>query len=218
MCRVDNWITDSIVPQDDAQKATLANNASTGLPTIDVSPNDGKMLYLLAKMNKAKRILEVGTLGGYSALWFAKAVPEDGKIVTLELDPESAAVAAANIQNAGFEKKVEIKVGPAVKTLEEMSKTGTVEPFDMVFIDADKGNNPTYFKRALEFSHVGSIIVVDNVVRRGRVVDPENDDTEVAGIRKLFEILKTEKRVECTALQTVGSKGWDGFALAVVIE
>lgn len=175
------------------------------------------MLYLLAKMNHAKRILEVGTLGGYSSIWFAKAVPSDGKVITLELEFEHAEVARSNIANAGFDSVVEVKVGPALETLENMSKAGSVEPFDMVFIDADKDNNSGYLKWALEFSHVGTLIVIDNVVRRGRPVDMENLEPAVVGVRDVFEMLKKETRLECTAIQTVGSKGWDGFAMALVV-
>ncbi|RDL37117.1 S-adenosyl-L-methionine-dependent methyltransferase [Venustampulla echinocandica] len=214
---VDNWICDSLVPQDAGLESTLKTHGGSVLDPINVHPNQGKLLYLLAKMNNAKRILEVGTLGGYSAIWLAKALPSGGKVITLELDPKSAAVAESNIKNAGFEDKVEVRVGPALETLEKMSKGGE-EKFDLVFIDADKENNPGYFKRALEFSRAGTLIVVDNVVRRGRVVDAGSEDPNVLGIRKLFEMFKNEKRVETTAIQTVGGKGWDGLAFALVVE
>jgi predicted O-methyltransferase YrrM len=149
----------------------------------------------------------------------AKAIPEDGKIITCELDPESAKVARENIKNAGFENKIEVKVGAAKDTLTEMSEAGKVEPFDMVFIDADKENNWTYYKWALDHaSHVGTVMVVDNVIRRGRLVDFDNEDPAIVGTRKLFEELKKEKRVECTALQTVGAKGWDGLMISIVVE
>lgn len=214
---VDDWICSSLLPPDKGLESALQANHAADLDEIDVAPNQGKLLYLLAKMNHCKRILEVGTLGGYSSIWFAKAVPADGKVITLELEPEHATVARSNIANAGFESIVEVKVGPALETLERMGKEGGVEPFDLVFIDADKENNPGYVKWALEFSHVGTVIVVDNVARRGRVVDWENKDPALQGVRDVFELMKNEKKLECTAVQTVGSKGWDGFSVALVV-
>lgn len=214
---VEDWVCSSLLPPDAGLESTLKANEAANLDAIDVSPNEGKMLYLLAKMNHAKRILEIGTLGGYSSIWFAKAVPSDGKVITLELQPEYARIARSNIANAGFDSIVEVKVGPALKTLETMGAAGGVEPFDLVFIDADKDNNVGYLKWALEFSHVGTLIVIDNVVRSGRVVELENLDPRVVGVRDVFEVMKKEKRLECTAVQTVGSKGWDGFALALVV-
>lgn len=216
--KVEDWICTSLLPPDSGLDATLKANRASSLDEIDVAPNDGKLLYLLAKMNRSRRILEVGTLGGYSSIWLAKAVaPAGGKVITLELEPEHARVARSNIKNAGFEGIVEVKVGPALETLEEMGKGNEVEPFDLVFIDADKQNNVGYLRWALQFSHVGTVIVVDNVVRRGRVVDWENTDPAVQGVRDLFEFIKEEERLESTALQTVGSKGWDGFAVALVV-
>ncbi|EPE25421.1 S-adenosyl-L-methionine-dependent methyltransferase [Glarea lozoyensis ATCC 20868] len=216
---VADYITDSIIPQEEYLTSTLRHNEQAGLDTIDVAPCDGKFLYLLVKMNKVKRILEVGTLGGYSAIWMAKALPEDGKIITCELESESAEIARENIRKAGFENKIEVKVGAAKDTLTKMSEAGKVEPFDMVFIDADKENNWTYYKWALDHaSHVGTVLVVDNVVRRGRLVDADSTEPSIIGTRKLFAELKREKRVECTALQTVGAKGWDGLMISMVIE
>ncbi|PMD29837.1 putative O-methyltransferase [Hyaloscypha variabilis F] len=214
---LDAYLCDHLLLTDPALEAALKNNASANLDAIDVAPNQGKQLYLLAKMLKAKRILEIGTLGGYSAIWFAKAVGPEGKIITLELEPEHAKVARENITNAGFENVVEVKVNPALKTLAEMQKEGT-EAFDLVFIDADKENNPGYFKAALAMSHVGTLIVVDNIARRGRLIDADSKAVDVLGTRKLFEIMGKEKRVEATAVQTVGSKGWDGYAMALVVE
>jgi predicted O-methyltransferase YrrM len=214
---LDAYLCDHLLPTDPALEAALKNNASANLDAIDVAPNQGKQLYLLAKMLKAKRILEIGTLGGYSAIWFAKAVGPEGKIITLELEPEHAKVARENIANAGFENVVEVRVNPALKTLTEMQKQGT-EAFDLVFIDADKENNPGYFKAALAMSHVGTLIVVDNIARRGRLIDADSKAVDVLGTRKLFEIMGKEKRVEATAVQTVGSKGWDGYAMALVVE
>ena len=211
----DAYICATLLPPDAGLDEALAANEKS-LPAIDVAPNQGKMLYLLAKINKAKRILEVGTLGGYSAIWFAKAVGLDGKVVTLELEPEHAKIAQSNIENAGFGNVVEIKIGAALDTLEKMGKEGKQE-FDMVFIDADKENNLGYFKWALEFSHVGTVIVVDNIARSGRLLG-EGDPDAAKGTALLFEYMKTEKRIEATAVQTVGMKGWDGFAMALVVE
>jgi predicted O-methyltransferase YrrM len=215
---VDTYICNSLVPQDAGLTSALKANAAAELDEIDVAPNQGKLLNLLAKMNNVKSYLEVGTLGGYSAIWVAKALPLDGKIVTLEIDPKHAAVAESNFKTAGFDKMIEIKVGPAMESLAKMDEEGVEEPFDMVFIDADKQNNVGYFRYALKFAKKGSLIIVDNVVRRGRVTDLDNLDPAITGVRKVFEEMKNEKRVECTAVQTVGSKGWDGFAIALVVE
>ena len=216
---VDGWICDSLLPPDSALDATMKANTAAELDAIDVAPNQGKLLYLLAKMNNAKRILEIGTLGGYSAIWMGKALPKNGQLITCEIEPEHARIAQANVNNAGLEKIVEIKLGPALESLEKMgAQEGGVEKFDMVFIDADKENNVGYLKWALEFSRKGTLIIVDNVVRRGRVTDMENEDPAIVGVRNLFEMMKKEKRIDSTAVQTVGSKGWDGFAMALVIE
>lgn len=216
---VDGYFCDALVPQDAGLKDTLKTHGQSGLAPINVHPNQGKMLYLLAKMKNAKRVLEIGTLGGYSAIWLAKALPAGGKVVTLEVDPKTAAVARSNIKNAGYEDKVEVKIGPALETLEAMSKeAGGVEKFDLVFLDADKNNSPGYFKWSLEFSKVGTLMVFDNVVRMGKVADAESQDPNVLGLRKLFELARNEKRVEATAIQTVGGKGWDGFAFVLVVE
>jgi predicted O-methyltransferase YrrM len=214
---LDAYVCDHLLPTDPALEAALKNNASSNLDAIDVAANQGKQLYLLAKMIKAKRVLEVGTLGGYSAIWFAKAVGPEGKVITLEVEPEHAKVARENISNAGLKKVVEVKVNPALATLAQMQKEGT-EAFDMVFIDADKDNNPGYFTAALAMSHVGTLIVIDNIARRGRLIDPNSTAGDVLGTRKLFEMMGKEKRVEATAVQTVGSKGWDGYAMALVVE
>ncbi len=222
---VDAWISSSLIKPDEALTSTLKTNAAADLAAIDVNPNEGKFLHLLARINGSKRILEIGTLGGYSAIWFAKAVaPLGGKVLTLEVDKRHAEVARGNIERAGFKDTVEVRVGPALSTLSELEKSGTVEPFDLVFIDADKGNNPGYFEYALKFSRVGTVIVVDNVVRQGGVLSVEgevlSEDQERArkGVWDVFKAIGAEKRVEATALQTVGPKGWDGFAVALVVE
>lgn len=220
---VDDWISSSLIKPDDALTSTLETNKASNLDAIDVNPNEGKFLHLLARINNSKRILEIGTLGGYSAIWFAKAVGQVGKVVTLEVDERHANVARGNISRAGFSSVVEVKVGAALTTLASMEAEGT-EPFDMVFIDADKENNPGYFEYALKFARVGTVIVVDNVVRQGRIlkVEGESVDEEQERARKgvwdVFERIGGERRVEATALQTVGPKGWDGFAVALVVE
>ncbi|KAG0651606.1 O-methyltransferase [Hyphodiscus hymeniophilus] len=179
---VDNYICDSLVPQDEGLISALKANAAADLDEIDVAPNQGKLLHLLAKMNNVKRYLEVGTLGGYSAIWVAKALPADGKIITLEIDPMHATVATSNFATAGFSKTIEVKVGPALESLAKMDEEGVEEPFDMVFIDADKQNNLGYFRYALKFARKGTLIIVDNVVRQGRVADWENLDPAVTGV------------------------------------
>lgn len=213
---MNDLITTSLVQPDPTLDACLATNEAAGLRSIDVAPNEGKLYYLFAKMIAAKRILEVGTLGGYSAIWFAKAVsPLHGKVITLELSPDIAAVATENVARAGFASTVEIRVGAALDTLAAMEAEG-VEKFDLIFLDADKANNANYLAYALRFAKKGTVIIVDNVVRQGRVLTDQ--DAPEQGIRDAFELLKNEKRVECTAVQTVGPKDWDGFAVARVVD
>jgi predicted O-methyltransferase YrrM len=212
---VDHYFTDKLVPSDPALDATLAASRAAGLPAIQVTPNQGKLLYLLAILRGARRILEVGTLGGYSTIWLARALPTDGRLITLEIDPKYAEVARANIANAGLADHVEVRVGQALDTLSQLAKQRT-EPFDFVFIDADKQNNAEYFRWALTLSTAGSVIIVDNVVRRGAVVDGDANDPEVQGTRRLIDALAAEPRVSATAIQTVGSKSYDGFALALI--
>ncbi|KUJ23423.1 family 3 O-methyltransferase [Mollisia scopiformis] len=210
------WIETSLVHQSSAQLSCLATNEASHLDAIDVAPNEGKLLYLLTKLAKAKRVLEIGTLGGYSALWFAKAVaPLGGKVVSLELSPKHAEVARKNFEKAGFGEVVEIRVGKAVETLEKMGKEGEGE-FDVVFIDADKENNVRYLEWAVKLGKVGTLVVVDNVVRQGKVL--ADGDAASEGVRRAFEWMGGNKRLEATAIQTVGPKGWDGFAVAVVVE
>jgi predicted O-methyltransferase YrrM len=209
--KVDQYIADTLVQPDEALAAALAASDKAGLPAISVSPSHGKLLWILARLVNAKRILEVGTLGGYSAIWMARALPSDGRLVTLEAVEKHARVARANIAKAGLEKKVEIRVGPALDTLPSLQG-----PFDFTFIDADKQNNAAYFTWALKLSRPGSVIVVDNVVRDGKVIDARSRDASVQGVRRLNELLAVEKRVSATAVQTVGMKGYDGFAVALV--
>jgi predicted O-methyltransferase YrrM len=208
---VDGYFSGLLVGPDAALDAALEASDAAGLPQIAVSANQGKLLHLLARLRGARRILEIGTLGGYSTIWLARALPADGQLVTLEYDPKHAEVARANIARAGLADRVEVRVGAALDTL-----PGLEGPFDLAFIDADKPNNPDYFRAALRLSRPGSVIVVDNVVRGGRVADPDSTDPSVLGTRALAELLAAEPAVDATMVQTVGSKGYDGFALAVV--
>lgn len=192
-------------------EAVLRANATGGLPAIDVSPAQGKFLNLLVTISGAKRILEIGTLGAYSTIWMAKALPADGSMVTLEYAPRHASVAKDNLARAGLLDRVEVMVGPALDSLPKLSGN-----FDLVFIDADKPNNSNYLQWALKLSHPGTIIILDNVVRDGRVLEAKSGDANVNGARGAFELLKSEPRIDATALQTVGLKGWDGFVLGLV--
>ena len=214
---VDHYITDCLALSDPALDAALAANAAAGLPSIDVSPSEGKLLQLLAQLRGARRILEIGTLGGYSTICLARALPEGGRLVTLEVDAKHAEVARSNVARAGLANVVEIRVGPALETLARMQDEGA-EPFDLIFIDADKPNNPAYLGWALKFSRLGSLIICDNVVRKGAVADADDPDPMVQGARRFFEMLGAEPRLSATAVQTVGSKGYDGFAMALVIS
>ena len=213
---VDRYITDTLVQSDPALDAALRSSAEAGLPPINVSPPQGMLLRLLARMHNARRILEIGTLGGYSTIWLARALPPQGMLTTLELEPEHAKVAAANIRRAGLSHLVEIRQGPALETLPKLGadKRG---PFDLFFIDADKESNADYFAWALKLSRPGSLIIVDNVIRDGLVVDKRSRDPNVRGVRRLNEVMAAEPRVMATEIQTVGSKGYDGFAIALVL-
>jgi predicted O-methyltransferase YrrM len=211
---VDRYITDQLVPSDAALDAALASSAANGLPAINVAPNQGKLLHVLARSIGAKRILEVGTLGGYSTIWLARALPADGKLITLEYEPKHADVALANIERAGLSRLVEIRLGKAIDTLPRIAADGGTL-FDFVFIDADKPGNADYFAWAVKLTRVGGLIIVDNVVRKGAVLDADGD-ANAQGARRLFEAMAKEPRVSSTAVQTVGSKGYDGFAIAVV--
>jgi predicted O-methyltransferase YrrM len=213
--QVDRFITDHVVGEDAALDAALEASDAAGLPAIAVSPPQGKLLHIYAQMIGAKRVLEIGTLGGYSTIWLARAVPADGWVVTLEYDPTHAEVARANLARAGLADRAEVRVGAALDTLPLLAAEGP-EPFDLVFIDADKRNNPAYFDWALRLTRSGSVIVVDNVVRGGAVVDEGSQDPNITGTRRLFETVASEKRVTATAVQTVGSKGYDGYLIARV--
>ena len=212
---VDGYIGAHLIGEDPALAAALRNNAAQGLPAIDVSAAQGKLLQLHARMIGARRILEVGTLGGYSTIWLARALPPDGKLVTLELEPHYAAVARANLAEAEVAERCEVRIGPAVLSLADMIDAGEA-PFDLVFIDADKPSNTAYLSAALKLTRPGSVIIVDNVVRDGKILDLDSADPSVIGTRALFEAIAAEPRLDATAIQTVGDKGWDGFLLAVV--
>lgn len=213
---VDHYLADVLELSDPALNAALESSASANLPAINVTPNQGKFLQLLARIQGAKKILEIGTLGGYSTIWLARALPSDGRLITLEIDPACAEVARANIERAGLGGLVEIRLGRAIDSLPQLAAEGS-GPFDLIFIDADKPSNPDYFQWALRLSRRGTVIVIDNVIRNGAVADPTSIDANVQGVRRLNELLAAEPRVSATALQTVGSKGYDGFAIALVI-
>ncbi|BBD64582.1 O-methyltransferase family protein [Nostoc commune NIES-4072] len=211
---VDHYFNDLLVPPDPALDAALQTSAAAGLPPHNVSPNQGKLLLLLAQIQGARTILEIGTLGGYSTIWLARALPSDGRLITLEANPKHAEVAHTNIAHAGLSDIVELRLGQALSTLPQIAAEG--HTFDLIFIDADKPNNPDYFRWALKLSRRGSLIIADNVVRNGTVIDATSSDPSVQGVRRFNELLASEPRVCATAIQTVGSKGYDGFAIAIV--
>ncbi len=211
--RVDDYLNARLVHVDATLEAVLEANAAAGLPSIDVAPNQGKLLHILARMTGPKRILEIGTLGGYSTIWLARALPPDGRLVTLEANPKHAAVASENIASAGLSDVVDLRVGPAIEALPGLQDQA---PFDFVFIDADKASNADYLAWAVRLSRPGTVIVCDNVVRSGRITEAANRDADIVGTRRFFDALAAEPRLTATAVQTVGAKGWDGFAIAIV--
>jgi predicted O-methyltransferase YrrM len=211
---VDRYLGDLLAPADYELEGALGASAAAGLPAINVSPAQGKLLHLLVRAIGARNVLEIGTLGGYSTIWLARALPDGGRVISLEADARHAEVARANIARAGLETRVEVRLGMALDLLPELA--GSANPFDFVFIDADKPNNTAYFDWALKLSRPGSIIVVDNVVRGGDVIDADDDSPTVQGVRRFLERLAAEPRVSATAIQTVGAKGYDGFAIALV--
>jgi predicted O-methyltransferase YrrM len=210
--RVDDYLVDALIAPDAVLDQALADSRAAGLPAINVAANQGKLLMLLAQMVGARRILEIGTLGGYSTIWLGRALPPDGALITLEYEPRHAEVARKNLERAGLSDRVEVKVGAGVDLLPKLKG-----PFDFTFIDADKPSNPTYFREALRLSRPGALIVVDNVVRAGAVVE-RPDEAAARGVRQMFELIAAEPGVTATAVQTVGSKGWDGFCLVRVME
>ncbi|MFF2549873.1 O-methyltransferase [Nocardia sp. NPDC058058] len=212
---VDRYLVDTLVG--DGDSATLSANAAAGLPAIDVSPPQGKFLYLIAKSARARRVLEIGTLGGYSTTWLARAVGKEGQVLTLEYEPKHAEVARANLDRAGVGDRVEIRVGAALDSLPVLAGENP-EPFDLVFIDADKVNNANYVQWALKLTRPGSVVIVDNVVRNGGIAHADSSDAAVRASREVIELLATEPRLDATVVQTVGGKGWDGFAYALVVD
>ena len=210
---VDNYLVTALIPTDPLLSQVLENNQRAGLPAIDVAANQGQFLALLVRMTGARRILEIGTLGGYSTIWMARELPADGELLTQEADAHHAAVARENLRLAGVDDRVAVLEGPALTSLETL---GERPPFDLIFIDADKPNNPHYLRWALRYSRPGTVIVGDNVVRDGEVTNPESADDRVQGVRAFIDMMGSDPRLTVTALQTVGSKGWDGFTLAWV--
>lgn len=212
---VDQYIADHLSPADAALQGALDTSAAAGLPAISVSANQGKLLHILARLVGAHAILEIGTLGGYSSIWMGRALAPGGRLISLEADPAHARLAQANVARAGLQDVVDIRVGKALDTLPQLAAEGA-GPFDLVFIDADKANTVPYFTWALTLARIGSLIVVDNVVRKGAVADAGSVDADVQGMRRFYETAATERRVTATAIQTVGSKGYDGFSIALV--
>jgi predicted O-methyltransferase YrrM len=212
---VDKYLGEMLIPQDSTLEQALAAAAAAKLPAIQVSSVQGKLLHLLARIMGARNILEIGTLGGYSTIWMARALPEGGRVITLEADPKHAEVARKNFAHAGVENKVELRLGKALDTLPQVAAEMR-DPFDMFFIDANKSNMPEYFEWSLKLARKGSVIIADNVVREGAVLDAKTKDADIRGIRRFLEMVGKEKRVSGTALQTVSTKSYDGFALVLV--
>ncbi len=213
---VDEYFSTHLSPEDDTLQAALRDSDAAELPHINVTPSQGKLLQLLARIQGARNILEIGTLGGYSTIWLGRALPADGRLISLEYDPKNAEVATRNIARAGLDKIVEVRVGPALESLPKLADENPA-PFDLVFIDADKANNPHYVDWALRLTSTGSLIIVDNVVRGGRVADPTDTAPDIQGTRAAIELIGSHPRLSGTAIQTVGAKGYDGFALARVL-
>lgn len=209
--QVDAWFTEKLAPEGADLKDTLTNNAHHGLPMHDVSALQGKMLAILIKMIRATRVLEIGTLGGYSTIWMAKDLPLHGSVTTIEFNERHAEVARQNIANAGLSERVDLRIGAALDVLPTLKA-----PFDLIFIDADKANNPRYLEWAIKLSKQGTVIIGDNTVRGGGVIDADSNDPNVQGLRDFIEMILEDKRLEATAIQTVGEKGWDGFVMAIV--
>src|SRR5580704_12352371 len=212
---VDEYLTELLVPSDPALEAALKDSDAAGLPAISVTPTQGKLLWLFARLVDARKILELGTLGGYSTIWLARALPKGGRLITIEASPEHAAVAIANLERAGLDDRVELRIGRGMDVLPNLASEG-IAPFDLIFIDADKVSTADYFVWALKLARPGTLIITDNVIRKGDVADAKSRDSSVVGMRRFFELLAKQKGVSATAIQTVGSKGYDGFAIAIV--
>lgn len=214
---VDRYFSRALVKPDRALDAALKSNRKAGLPAIDITALQGRFLEVLVRAAGARRILEIGTLGGYSTLWLARAVPDNGLVVTLELEAKHAAIAQRNFEQAGLSRRVELRIGPARESLAALVE-GSADPFDFIFIDADKAGYPDYLQWSLKLSHPGTLIIADNVVRDGKVVDAKNLEADIKGIRRFAKLVAAEPRLRATVLQTVGSKGYDGFAIAIVLS
>ncbi len=214
---VDRYFGEMLAPEDRALSASMEANREAGLPSIDVPALLGKFLELMVRVSGARRVLEIGTLGGYSTIWLARALPAGGQVVTLEIDPRHAEIARENLKTAGVLERVEVRLGPASETLRAMHERGE-PPFDMVFIDADKKSLPDYLDWSLKLSRPGSVIVADNVVRDGKVLDAGSPDPDIQGVRRMTEMMASHPRLSATAIPTVGARGYDGFAMAVVLE
>lgn len=215
--QVDQYFTDALIASADGFNAALDANRKADLPAIDVTPLQGKFLEILVRLTGTRRVLEIGTLGGYSTLWLARALPADGIVVTLELEPHHAEVALHNLKSAGLASKVDLRIGPATESLGVLHAQHSA-PFDFIFIDADKAGYPEYLQWSMKLSRPGTLIVADNVVRDGKVIDPKNPDPNIQGVRRFTEMVAAEPRLSTTVLQTVGSKGYDGFAIALVLR
>lgn len=213
---VDAYLLDHLIPSDPILEATLRESDRAGLPKIQVSATQGKLLQLLVQIKAARSILEIGTLGGYSTTWLARGLPEDGHLVSLEINPKHAEVAIANIARAGFADVVSVRVGPALESLAQLVAE-QAGPFDFIFIDADKPNNPNYLEWSLQLARPGTVIVVDNVVRNGSIANPHSTDSNVIGAQQFFDLAAKTSRLSATTIQTVGSKGYDGFCLGIVL-
>jgi predicted O-methyltransferase YrrM len=214
--QVDQYFSDALIAPGEGFDSALEENRKANLPSIDVTALQGKFLELLVRATRTRRVLEIGTLGGYSTLWLARALPDDGLVVTLELESHHAAVAKKNLEAAGLADRVELRIGPAADTLAALVKDHAA-PFDLIFIDADKSGYPEYLRWSIELSHPGTLIIADNVVRDGEVIDPASPDPNIQGVRRFTELIAVEPRLSTTVLQTVGMKGYDGFAISVVL-
>ena len=214
--KVDSFFTDALISADPALGAALAANREGGLPAIDVTPLQGRFLEILLRSTGAKRVLEIGTLGGYSTIWMARAIESSGRVITLELDQHHAAIARRNLKEAGVADRVDLRVGPASESLAALVDQNTT-PFDFIFIDADKAGYPDYIQWSLKLSRPGTLIIADNVVRDGKVIDPNDPDANIQGVRRFTNIVAAEPRLSTTVMQTVGSKGYDGFAISIVL-